>query len=114
MKKSITRASERGLTDDVVPKGVLDQGQSVEGDLGDELYTLRIGSMVDASLEDATSVSVGGDLDAMSSDGIVDELRRPPRQASKSVYRTEVSAHLTSHSSSPGCPPGSIGSNTFE
>lgn len=30
--------------------------------------------MIDGSLEDATSVSVGGDLDQVGSDGIVDEL----------------------------------------
>ena len=30
--------------------------------------------MIDGSLKDATSVSVGGDLDQVGSDGIVDEL----------------------------------------
>ena len=44
------------------------------GDLGNELDPLRVGSVVNASLKDAASVSVGRDLDAMSSDGVVDEL----------------------------------------
>jgi hypothetical protein len=46
----------------------------VEGDFGDELHTLRVGSVVDASLEDATSVSMGSNLDAMSGNGVVNEL----------------------------------------
>ena len=46
----------------------------MEGDFGDELYPLRVGSVIDASLEDATSVSVSSDLDAVSGDGVVDEL----------------------------------------
>jgi hypothetical protein len=46
----------------------------VEGDFGDELHTLRVGSVVDASLEDATSVSMGSNLDTMSGNGVVNEL----------------------------------------
>jgi hypothetical protein len=74
MRNSIVSANGKLLTDDVVSEGVLYQSQRVEGDLGDELHTLRIGSVVDASLEDATSVSVGSNLDAMSGNGVVNEL----------------------------------------
>lgn len=62
------------VLNDIVAEGVLDQGQRVEGDLGDELHPLRVGSVVDTSLENATSVSVRSDLDAVSGDGVVDEL----------------------------------------
>lgn len=71
---SIISANGKRLTDDVVSERVLNQSQCVEGDLGDKLHTLRIGSVVDASLEDATSVSVGSNLDAMSGNGVVNEL----------------------------------------
>jgi len=64
----------RILTDDVVSEGILNQGQSVESDLGNELDSLRVSGMVDTSLEDTTSVSVGGNLDTMSGNSVVDEL----------------------------------------
>ena len=44
------------------------------GDLGHELDSLRVCCVVDASLEDAAPVSVGGDLDTVRGDGVVDEL----------------------------------------
>lgn len=44
------------------------------GDLGDELNPLGVGGVVDASLKNTASVSVSRDLDAVSSDSIVDEL----------------------------------------
>lgn len=74
MYSGIEYASFRRLTDDVVSEGVLYQSQRMEGNLGDELHTLRVGSMVDTSLEDATSVSVGSNLDAVSGNGVVNEL----------------------------------------
>jgi stalled ribosome alternative rescue factor ArfA len=83
--RSREREKEGRLTyDNVVSEGVLNERQSVVGDLGDELDPLRVGGVVDAPLEDAASVSVGGDLDAVSGDGVVDELvvvRDEPVQA---------------------------------
>jgi hypothetical protein len=46
----------------------------VESDFGNELHPLRIGSVIDTTLEDTTSMSVGSDLDAVSSDSVVNEL----------------------------------------
>ena len=60
---------------DVVAERVLDEREAVVGDLGDELDALRVGGVVNAPLEDAAAVAVGGDLDAVSGDGIVDELQ---------------------------------------
>lgn len=44
------------------------------GDLCHELDSLRVGRVVDTPLENTASVSVGGDLDAVGGDGVVDEL----------------------------------------
>jgi len=68
------RVDEVKTHDDVVSEGILYERKSVVSDLGDELDPLRVGSVVDTSLKDAASVSVGGDLDAVSRDGVVDEL----------------------------------------
>lgn len=54
------------------------------GDFSDELNPLRIGGMVNASLQNTTSVSVRSDLNAVRGNGIVDELvifRDQPVQA---------------------------------
>jgi hypothetical protein len=53
---------------------VLDEGQSVEGNLVDELNALMVRSMVDTALKTAAAVAVSSNLDAVSSDRIVDEL----------------------------------------
>lgn len=50
-------------------------------DLGHELDALRVGRVVDAALEDAASVAVGGDLDAVGGDGVVDELAGRKRES---------------------------------
>jgi len=97
----------RILTDDVVSEGILNQGQSVESDLGNELDSLRVSGMVDTSLEDTTSVSVGGNLDTMSGNSVVDELGGGKKQPSgPKPFVVAYRAH------SLGCPRGSIGSNT--
>ena len=52
----------------------------MESDLGNELNSLRVGGVVDTSLEDATSVSVSSDLNTVSSNSVVDELRGGKKQ----------------------------------
>lgn len=64
----------RLLTNDVVSKRILDECQGVVSDFSNELNPLRVGRVVDASLQDTTSVSVGSDFDTVGRDGIVDEL----------------------------------------
>jgi hypothetical protein len=98
------------LTDDVVSEGVLNQGQSVESDLGDELNSLRVSSVIDTSLKNTTSVSVSSHFDTVSGNSVVDELQR--RMKAQAI---SISAYIQA---SPAHPPGylrgSIGSNTFE
>lgn len=62
------------VLNDVVAERVLNERQGVVGDLGDELNTLRIGGVIDTPLQDATTVTVSSDLDAVSSNGVVNEL----------------------------------------
>lgn len=59
----------------IVSIGILDQRESVVGDLIHELNALMIGGMVDASLENATPVAVRCNLDAISGDSIIDKLQ---------------------------------------
>jgi hypothetical protein len=63
------------LTDDIVSERVLYQSQGVVGDFSNELNSLRVGSVVDASLQDTTSVTVSGDFDTVSGNSVVDELQ---------------------------------------
>lgn len=46
----------------------------MESDLRDKLHSLRVRGMVDTSLKHTATVPVGGDLDTMRGDGVVDEL----------------------------------------
>lgn len=55
-------------------ESILNEGERVVGDFGNELNSLTLGRMVDASLEDATSVTVSSDFDTVRRDGVVDEL----------------------------------------
>ena len=59
----------------VVTIRILNEGERVEGDLVNELHALMIGRMINTTLQDAASVSVSGDFDAVGSNGIVDELQ---------------------------------------
>ena len=59
---------------DVVSERILDQVERVEDDFSHQLQSLRRGCVIDGSLEDATSVSMGCDFDQVGCDGIVDEL----------------------------------------
>jgi len=58
----------------VVTVRILDESKCVVGDLVNELHALMIGRMVNTTLQDAASVSVGSDFDTVGSNGIVDEL----------------------------------------
>eukprot|EP00951_Prasinocladus_malaysianus_P000517 scaffold3860_cov39-Prasinocladus_malaysianus.AAC.2 len=51
-------------------KGVLAEDERLAGDLVDQAGFLRLGRKVDAPLEDAAAVSMGGDLHAVASGGI--------------------------------------------
>lgn len=55
-------------------ESVLNERERVVRDLGDELDALTLGRVVDAALEDAASVTVGRDFDAVCRDGVVNEL----------------------------------------
>lgn len=59
----------------IVTVRILNEGEGIEGDLVNELHALMIGRMVNATLQDAASVSVSGDFDTVGSNGIVDELQ---------------------------------------
>lgn len=52
----------------------MNESERVVGDLGDELDTLTLGSVIDTSLKNTTSVTMSCDFDTMSSDSVVDEL----------------------------------------
>lgn len=52
----------------------MNKGERVVGDFGNKLNTLTLGSVVDASLKDATSMTMSRNFDTVSSDGVVDEL----------------------------------------
>jgi len=58
----------------IISERILNKVQRVEDDLSDELKSLRRGCVIDGSLQDTTSVSVGCDFDQVGCDGIVDEL----------------------------------------
>lgn len=59
---------------DVVAVGILHERQGIVGDLVHELDALIFGRMINAALQHATTVTMGGNLDAVLSDSIVDEL----------------------------------------
>jgi hypothetical protein len=59
---------------DIVAVWVLDKCQRVVGDLVDELDALGLRGMINATLKDTASMAVGRDFDAISSNGIIDEL----------------------------------------
>jgi hypothetical protein len=62
------------VLNNIVTEGVLDEIQRVEDDLGDKLEALSRGRVVDRALEDAATVAVGGNLDEVGGNRIVDEL----------------------------------------
>lgn len=52
----------------------MDKGERVVRDFRDQLNALRVGSMINTSLEDATTVTMSGNFDTVGGNGIVDEL----------------------------------------
>ena len=58
----------------IVAIWILNKCQGVIGNLRDELEALRLGRVVDASLQDAASVPVGRDLDAVSGHCVINKL----------------------------------------
>lgn len=62
-------------TTHVVTVRILNQSERVVGDLVHELHALMIRRVVNATLQDAASVSVGGNFHAISGNSIVDELQ---------------------------------------
>jgi len=64
----------QNVLDDVVTIRILNEGERIIGDFVDELHALMIGRMVDTTLQDAASVSVSGNFDAIGSNSVVDEL----------------------------------------
>ena len=59
----------------VVTVRILNKGECVIGYLVNELHALMIGSVVNTTLQDATSVSVSGDFNTVGGNGVVDELQ---------------------------------------
>ena len=64
----------------IVAVRILNERECVVRDLVDELDALVLRCMVDATLQHAATVAVGGDFDAVGRDGIVDELSIPARR----------------------------------
>ena len=64
----------KDVLNNVISERILDQVERVEDDFSHQLQSLRWRCVIDRSLEDATSVSVGCDFNEVGCDGIVDEL----------------------------------------
>lgn len=97
---------ERTETTHVVAVRVLNEGQSIVSDLVDELDALMVRGVVDATLEDATSVTVSRNFDAVSGNRIVDELNPRVSEPVQACTRDDETV--------PGYPPARACSNTFE
>lgn len=59
----------------VVTIRILNERERIVGDLVDELHTLMIGCVIDATLQDAAPVSVSGNFNTIGSHSVVDELQ---------------------------------------
>ena len=79
-KLAYKRLSERSLVEvndvlnDIVAERVLNEGERVVGDFGDELDSLRFRSVIDTALENTATVTMSCDFDAVGGYGSVDEL----------------------------------------
>jgi len=80
MESEAQRSSERGFIEikdvlnDVIAEGILHEMETVGSDLANELNLLEARSVINAPLENAASVTVSSDSDAMRTDRIEDEL----------------------------------------
>jgi hypothetical protein len=82
----------------------LNESERVVGNLGNELNSLTLGSVIDTSLKDATSVTVSRDLDAVGSDGVVDELVVFRRKVVQALLDDVVTVEIYErHNSSQSC-----------
>ena len=60
----------------IIPKGVLNEDEGVVGDLSYQTSLLLTGSMVNATLQDAATMTMGANSNAITPNGIVDELSK--------------------------------------
>ena len=80
MESEAQRSSERGFIEikdvlnDVIAEGILHEMETVGGDLANELNLLEARSVINAPLENAASVTVSTDSDAVRTNRIEDEL----------------------------------------
>lgn len=80
MESEAQRSSERGFVEikdvlnDVIAEGILHEMETVGSDLANELNLLEARSVINAPLENAASVTVSSDSDAMRTNRIEDEL----------------------------------------
>jgi hypothetical protein len=80
MESEAQRSSERGFIEikdvlnDVIAEGILHEMETVGSDLANELNLLEARSVINAPLENAASVTVSSDSDAMRTNRIEDEL----------------------------------------
>ena len=80
MESEAQRSSERGLIEiedvlnDVIAEGILHEMETVGGDLANKLNFLEARSVINAPLENAASVTVSTDSDAVRTNRIEDEL----------------------------------------
>ena len=80
MESEAQWSSERGFIEikdvlnDVITEGILHEMETVGGDLANELNFLEPRSMINAPLENAASVTVSTDSDAVRTNRIEDEL----------------------------------------
>src|SRR5439155_21467984 len=63
----------KDVLNDVIAERILNEGESIFGDAGDELSALVSGRMVNAALQHATAMAMCPDNDAVLANRIVDE-----------------------------------------
>ncbi len=68
------KSHENKFSDGIPTERILDQRQRIVGDFRNQLNPLRFSGVVDATLENTTAVTVSGNLDAVSSNSVVDKL----------------------------------------
>lgn len=72
----------------------MNEGERVVGDLGHELDALTLRGVVDTTLEDATSVTVGSDFDTVGRDRVEDELVVFRREVVEALLNDMVSVEI--------------------
>lgn len=83
---------------DIVAERILDKRERVVGNLGDELDTLRLGSVVNAALKHAATVTVGGNFDTVRGDSVIDELVVLRRQVVQALLNDVVAVQVLDQS----------------